>query len=330
MESRGVTKQQKVLMPKTSKTKDTPNAQPIKQHNWPAPKLLLQADSLFDKFEFEASLNFAERALTCCGDVLEERTRAYQLITACLLEMGELDRVREQFVIMLPQVEGEAKVEALFSLGQLSEGKEALSFYLQGIQESANNHFISNAWSSIAELYMTDLCEEEEAEEACENAISRALEYGSVEAHRVAAELRLVQGRQEEARKHATSLIDTTTDTSYDARRAIVKIFIELQMYPEAITFAETLLQEDDEVLDVWYLSALACQQAEMPDQCSDAFEGGLGLIERLKQACIEYDTEIETELLRMKDSISIDDENTIDTLAMEKQECSSDMDDSQ
>lgn len=315
-------------MPKVSRSKNTPNTSPIKQQQWPASKLLLQADSLFDKFEFEACLSFAERVLACPSDVVEDRARAYQLITACLLEMGELDRAREQFLNMLTQVEGETRVEALFSLGQLSEGKEALSFYLQGIQESTNNDLVSNAWSSIAELYMTDLCEEEEAEQACENAISRALEHGSVEAHRVAAELRLVQGRQDEARRHATQLTDTSANTSYDARLAMTKIFIELQMYHEAIAFAEALLQEDDEVLDVWYLLALTCQQAKMTSECLDALEGGLALIEKLKQACIEYDEETEAELINMKNNPQMDDGDDLDTPAVEDHECSSGMED--
>ena len=276
-------------MPKASRSKDTPNTSPIRHPQWPASKLLIQADSLFDKFEFETCLSFAERALACSSDVIEDRTRAYQLITACLLEMGELDRAREQFLDMLPQVEEGAKVEALFSLGQLSEGKEALSFYLQGIQESTNNDLVSNAWSSIAELYMTDLCEEEEAEQACEDAILKALEHGSAEAHRVAAELRLVQGKQDEAKKHATHLVEMSANASYDSRLAITKIFIELQMYHEAIAFAEALLQEDDEVLDVWYLLAFTCQQAGMTSECLDALRRRVG-----------FDREVEASVYRV------------------------------
>ena len=94
---------------------------------------------------------------------------------------------------------------------------------------------------------------------------------------------------------------------SYDARLSITKIFIELQMNCEAIEFAESLFQDDDEVLDAWYLLAFACQQAKMTDECLDAVEGGLALMEKLKQAGIEYDAEIEAELMRMKEKISAD-----------------------
>lgn len=313
-------------MPKANRGKVTPSTSPIKQPHWPASKLLIQADSLFDKFEFETCLSFAERALTCSSDATEDKTRAYQLITACLLEMGELGQARKQFLNMLTQVEEGARVEALFSLGQLSEGKEALSFYLQGIQESTNNDLVSNAWSSIAELYMTDLCEEDEAEQACEDAISKALEHGSAEAHRVAAELRLVQGKHDEAKRHAEQLVGMPGHTSYDCRLAITKIFIELQMYPEAISFAEALLQEDDEVLDVWYLLAFTCKQAGMTSECLDALEGGLTLVEKLKQVCIEYDAEMETELINMKTKLYVEDDGNIDTPTPDGQECSSEM----
>ena len=54
--------------------------------------------------------------------------------------------------------------------------------------------------------------------------------------------------------------------------------------------------------------------------------EGGLALIEKLKQVCIEYDAEIEAELINMKSKLHVDDENNIDTPIPEGQECSSEM----
>ena len=79
---------------------------------------------------------------------------------------------------MLPN-QGHAK---FFSLAQLFSGQESLDIYKQGIlilqdvlsqmdQESNEakeaRKELSNSFCSVAELYMTDLCDKEEAEAEC-------------------------------------------------------------------------------------------------------------------------------------------------------------------
>lgn len=287
-----------------------------KDDQWKASDLLQHAKSLFDRFEFEAAAAFSERAIQTRHATLENTATAYSILTACLLEMGDLEKARERFLEML-KIDGldvDVRIETLFGLAQLSAGEEALRYYVEGISVGMGNHFVSpdiiaSAYASIAELYMTDLCDLAAAEAECEQAIQRALESSngeSLDAHRVAADLRLVQGRSEDAKKHAERLhgLLTTSSTphglSYDTRITISKLFIELGMHSPAISVLEGLLQEEDEVSDVWYLLALASQQAEMTSDAVEAAESGLGLLERMREAGMEVDAEIEAELRKI------------------------------
>jgi hypothetical protein len=63
---------------------------------------------------------------------------------------------------------------------------------------------ICKAHCSIAELYLTDLCFEEDAEQSCEAAVARAaeVEEDSLEVHQVRASLLISQQRKPEAAQH--------------------------------------------------------------------------------------------------------------------------------
>lgn len=65
---------------------------------------------------------------------------------------------------------------------------------------------IGSAYASIADLYMTDLCDEPEAEEHCQNALNEAfkVDKDNIEAHQSMANLRLVRNNDQEAKKHLT------------------------------------------------------------------------------------------------------------------------------
>lgn len=63
---------------------------------------------------------------------------------------------------------------------------------------------IGSAYASIADLYMTDLCDEPDAETHCESALDEALKMDkdNVEAHQSMANLRLVRNNTKDAKKH--------------------------------------------------------------------------------------------------------------------------------
>ena len=70
------------------------------------------------------------------------------------------------------------------SLGQLFDGQQSLQLYRQGITilttKVAENpelrHDLSSAYCAVADLFMTDLCDESDAEAECSKAIECAIE----------------------------------------------------------------------------------------------------------------------------------------------------------
>ncbi|XP_042878957.1 probable assembly chaperone of rpl4 [Penaeus japonicus] len=137
---------------------------------------------------------------------------------------------------------------------------------------------ISTACCSIAELYMTDLCDEEEAEDQCLAYINKALETDPTnpEAFQFMASYQLVRQQPDEAKTFIKKSIDLwlpkykeihegkaeagTFDPidvcplSYPSRLSAARILIEVQEYDVAVEVLEGLSEEDDEIVDTWYL----------------------------------------------------------------------------
>mmetsp|Transcript_56368 Transcript_56368/g.150748 ORF Transcript_56368/g.150748 Transcript_56368/m.150748 type:complete len:415 (-) Transcript_56368:38-1282(-) len=100
--------------------------------------------------------------------------------------------------------------EKFFYLGQLTSGEESLAEYERGITvlkapgaHAASGNQIASAYASIAELFMTDLCDAEDAEERCEAALACGLQADArcLQVTIAKATLRKVQGRLDEARE---------------------------------------------------------------------------------------------------------------------------------
>ncbi|CAN0167472.1 unnamed protein product, partial [Hapterophycus canaliculatus] len=106
-------------------------------------------------------------------------------------------------------------------MAQLHEGREALGHYEKGLEllakqladgsgrtkeaEAALRQRACMAYCSVAELFMTDLCYDEDAEKRCQDALDGSMryDYGGPEPLNAIANLRLSQSRPEEAAESA-------------------------------------------------------------------------------------------------------------------------------
>ncbi|KAI8622113.1 hypothetical protein BC830DRAFT_1053888, partial [Chytriomyces sp. MP71] len=167
-------------------------------------------------------------------------------------------------------------------LGQLCLGAEAVAFYEMGIkgledeieilvasgggdeEEEINSlkRKISSALCSMTEIYMTDCCDDPLAEQNCTAFTARAqqLDPASPEVHQTRASVLLSRCLPAEA-AHAIadslalwSLEKHNTWPAYPTRLASAKILMEVGSNEEAAAVLETVLKENDEDLEVWYL----------------------------------------------------------------------------
>uniref|UniRef100_A0A3Q0S9Z6 Si:dkey-12j5.1 n=1 Tax=Amphilophus citrinellus TaxID=61819 RepID=A0A3Q0S9Z6_AMPCI len=139
---------------------------------------------------------------------------------------------------------------------------------------------VSVAYCSIAEIYLTDLCMEEGAADKCREFIEKALQYhhDNPEALQLMASYLFSTERNQEgkdyllksvgmwlpAQKHSAASSTTGEDIQneippYESRITTAKLLIESEEYEMAVDVLEGLLEEDDEVVQVWYLSGWVC-----------------------------------------------------------------------
>jgi tetratricopeptide (TPR) repeat protein len=185
----------------------------------------------------------------------------------------------------------EARARALanaFTMGE-HESEQTLAHQLQAIDKQ-----ISSGYTSMAELYVTDCCDDEGAERECEKLLQLALAScnDNPDALYASANLRTIQGRVDDAtelmqrclavleacrarsienmgvlalaanpdQQHEDDPVQAAInlyDVSYELRVACAKLALELNLVRPAYTVLTQLLEEDDRVIEVSHLAAV-------------------------------------------------------------------------
>ncbi|KAH8148629.1 uncharacterized protein LAJ45_07340 [Morchella importuna] len=125
------------------------------------------------------------------------------------------------------------------------------------------------ALCAMAEIYMSDLCDEPDAESRCESYVTEALltTPDSSEALQTLASIRISQQRPADAitalqrslRVWQDLPADAAEVPSYASRINLAKLLIETAQYDTALEVLERLQLEDDQLPDLWYLAGGAC-----------------------------------------------------------------------
>mmetsp|Transcript_32842 Transcript_32842/g.40352 ORF Transcript_32842/g.40352 Transcript_32842/m.40352 type:complete len:252 (+) Transcript_32842:747-1502(+) len=178
-------------------------------------------------------------------------------------------------------------------LGQLQRGAEALENFKKGaalikrdyetacgnagpgsMEASHIRMQLSAAYCSLAEMYLTDLCFENEAEKSCEMYLKQALDLNpeDPQALQAFASFCISKNKPDDARIHILKALKgieesmrTHNDLSaeenfvfellpFEFRVCTARILIELKEYTKAISLLDQLVEEDDEVVEVWIL----------------------------------------------------------------------------
>ena len=196
----------------------------------------------------------------------------------------------------------EGGVERFMNLGQLCDGREALSWLDRGIaalrvaeSQAASKaasaassstgeldaellqakHALASGLCSVAEVFLTDACDEDEAEARCEACATEAVtlvqslaEQTLAEPYVTLASVRMSQERPEEASallNSALAVFGAASDANpppFDVRLSCAKLLMEVERARESIDLLQSLRVENEEALEVWYLLCCAALQA--------------------------------------------------------------------
>lgn len=224
-------------------------------------------------------------------------------------------------------------VPALMSLAQLSSGVDAKARidHVIAIQPSAE------AYLALAELYLTDLCMETDAESRCREAIEKSIEldpnhpdtymtFGSFWISKCDLDSAMGALRQslnlwikldEYPNMNHQSFQEIEWDQrilnenmpSYASRLSMSKLLIECGSTQLAYIVLNTLLQQDEDVLETWYLLGLVYWMEYQTNKEEFALEGCNEALEQCVRICTLYpnqDEEVLIQIQEMKDTVTL------------------------
>ncbi|XP_048117611.1 probable assembly chaperone of rpl4 [Alosa alosa] len=172
---------------------------------------------------------------------------------------------------------------------------------------------LSVAFCSMAEIYFTDLCFEEAFCARCKEAIAKALEYDPVNAEALqlmASYLFSTQNMEEgkdylkrsvsswlpSLRPQTEQLAAQQEEESeqsgvppYESRITTAKLLIEAEEPEMVMEVCEGLLEEDDEVVQVWYLLGWVCYlQRDKPEEAESFRDSARTYLTRAKKLYVK------------------------------------------
>jgi tetratricopeptide (TPR) repeat protein len=238
-------------------------------------KLLEKCFELVERYEYDLALKFCDKILVIEPNQLD----ALQLKATILIDMDENEAAREVLMNAVA-ADPENGAEKYIALAQLSEGQNALDLFqtaLRILRQSPPEdeqdvelvkRQVAGVYCSMAELYLTDLCLEEDAEARCEQYVTAALEShpNDYEALQTMANMRISQSKPEEAAELLQKSMEIWTEMafedvdypSYEFKLTCARLLVELGVFSIAQQILEVLSQEDDDIVEVWYLLALS------------------------------------------------------------------------
>lgn len=235
------------------------------------PTCMALAQNAIDEGNIKAGCEFYEAALHRApnhGEVLE----AYgEIMLHYVQDFARAEQLLRHSIEVAPN-EGYVKY---LNLAQLLNGNDALKCYQKayGIQRVEMSRLrtkksvanmkreMASCLVAAAELYLTDLCDEDEAEKNCEGALDEAVKMcpDSVEVHQTHASLRLSQQREEDAladiRKAVllTHKLSEEYQPTYESKIELGRLYMQVHP-PEAFQFFQDVLQLNDANPYVWFL----------------------------------------------------------------------------
>lgn len=259
----------------------------------------MQAVGMLEVGDAEGAAKVARTAYDHIGDNGRQAGAALSLLGQIHVELGEVDSAR-QFFLSAVKVDEDGSLpedlgggaEKFLWLAQLSEegGQDSVGWFERGAaalraqiqtltdalesrpltrdeQEAAINEKrrkLADTLCAVAEVYMTDLSWEDDAESRCEALITEAIMLApeQPDTWQTVANVRISQSRTEEAKEALKRSLGLWTDLppedpgvpAFPSRVSLVRLLIEVGLEEQAIEVAGRLVDEDDLSVEAWYL----------------------------------------------------------------------------
>merc|ERR1712168_376574 len=251
----------------------------IKVENGPK-KLIDEALQYFKNGDAQSAKKLARRVIKICDDP--------ELLNDCgaiLSEVGE-ETMAQEALRRSVTLDPDHSYEKYITLGQLTSGAESLKYLTKGIEllkteEKNEIRKLSKAYCNIAELYMTDLCMEKDAQQKCHEAVELAVssDKSNPEAFHIAASYLISSSKFDEAKvelkrgldlwiadhesaevENEESLLEELQKEKLDPeiRMSALRLTVELEMWDESITIARQLSEENVENCEPRYFLAFS------------------------------------------------------------------------
>ena len=231
------------------------------------PGLLAEADQYLE--EYPPNI---EAARKCLEEAVTQDPENPQVLDATGAFFIEYDDERIGARILKKSIELAPNQNPMkyFYLGQLSSGREALSYYQAGIELSQRlktGDGVVSAFCSVGELWMSEeLCDEPEARLSCEAAYKAAVaaDTQSIEALAGLAGFKKIVGDHVESNELCMRCLALLaehpehTDIPLPIRLSLARTMIDLELAEEALSLLNDLLDEDEEDVEIWFLVACA------------------------------------------------------------------------
>ncbi|EQK99539.1 Tetratricopeptide-like helical [Ophiocordyceps sinensis CO18] len=243
----------------------------------------------------DEAIILATRALDATGPGGAFELRALNLLGVLHVETGDIEEARGFFERAVKLDEHglvDEKVgggpEKFLFLAQLSEeggqdsvawferGAAALRRQAQALSDVANRRpeqqsdldekrqKLGGVLCAVAEVYMTDLSWEDDAEQRCEALVTEAMMIApnSAETWQTVGNVRISQERVPEAKAALARSLELWRDLppehaampEFPTRIALARLLLETEMEEEALVVLERLVTDDDQSVEAWYL----------------------------------------------------------------------------
>ncbi|KAJ4272151.1 hypothetical protein NW762_000862 [Fusarium torreyae] len=272
-----------------------PSRPDTKKSNPDIAKLIVDAQTQLEVGKLDEAATLAQQALDATGQGGDFELSAANLLGTIFIESGDIDEARAAFeraVFLDEDGTVDEKIgggpEKFLLLAQLSEegGLDTVQWYERGatalrkqiaalseirsptpdqkatIQEK--QHKLGGVLCAVAEVYMTDLSWEPDAESRCETLITEAmlLAPAAPETWQTVANVRISQNRANEAQTALRRSLDLWQKLppqhpdvpEFPTRIALARLLMETELEDEALSVLERLVTDDDSSVEAWYL----------------------------------------------------------------------------